>query len=249
MVASSRLAQISEFSLVIGFLGMQLGHISGGLNSAIIFAFVITALITPTLYRQADAIHEKLGGVLERIGFREPTSTSVMEEESYSLALLGFHRVASSLLHELGRKFPGMLSNVLVVDFNVNLHPRIAALGAMVKYGDLSNSETLQHTGIDKARVIACTIPDDVLKGTTNRQIVAAARRVNPQAVIIANAIELQESQRLYEAGADFVFLQRIETARTVEQVIERALAGEIREYRAEVESREGEWHTRNEVL
>jgi Kef-type K+ transport system membrane component KefB len=249
MVASSRLAQISEFSLVIGFLGMQLGHISVDLNSAIIFAFVITALITPTLYRQADAIHEKLGALLERIGFREPSSTGVMEEESYSLALLGFHRVASSLLHELGRKFPGMLPNVLVVDFNVNLHPRIAALGAMVKYGDLSNSETLQHAGIDRARVIACTIPDDVLKGTTNRQIVAAARRVNPQAVIIANAIELQESRRLYEAGADYVFLQRIETARTVEQVIERALAGEIREYRAEVESREGEWHSRNEVL
>ena len=249
MVASIRLAQISEFSLVIGFLGMQLGHISGGLNSAIIFAFVITALLTPTLYRQADAIHEKLGKLLGRIGFREPENMAAVEEESYSLALLGFHRVASSLLYEMSRKFPGMLPNVLIVDFNVNLHARIAALGAVVKYGDLSNSETLLHAGIDKARVIACTIPDDVLKGTTNRQIVIAARRVNPQAVIIANAIELQESKRLYEAGADYVFLQRIETARTVEQVIEKALAGEIRAYRSEIESREGEWHNRNEVL
>ena len=70
MVTSTRLAQISEFSLVISFIGMQFGHITHALNSAIIFAFVITALLTPTLYRQADRIHEKLAPLLERIGFR-----------------------------------------------------------------------------------------------------------------------------------------------------------------------------------
>ena len=249
MVVSSRLAQISEFSLVIGFLGMQLGHISGGLNSAIIFAFVITALLTPTLFRQADAIHEWLGPFLDRIGMKAPPGTVVDEAETCSIALLGFHRVASSLLHDLGRKDPGTLPQVLVVDFNVNLHPRIAALGAVVKYGDLSNSETLQHAGVDKARVIVCTIPDDVLKGTTNRQIVEAARRINPEAVIIANATELDESRKLYQAGADFVFLQHIEAAKAVRLAIEKALAGEIRAYRSAVETVEGKWHTRQEVL
>ena len=249
MVVSSRLAQISEFSLVIGFLGMQLGHISGGLNSAIIFAFVITALLTPTLFRQADKIHEWLGPFLDRIGLTAPPDTVVEEAKTCTIALLGFHRVASSLLHELGRKDPGILSGVLVVDFNVNLHPRIAALGVMVKYGDLSNSETLQHTGVDKAKVIICTIPDDVLKGTTNRQIVEAARRLNPEAIIIASATELEESGRLYQAGADFVFLQHIEAARAVSQAIEKALAGEIRAHRAAVETQEGKWHIRKEVL
>jgi Kef-type K+ transport system membrane component KefB/Trk K+ transport system NAD-binding subunit len=249
MVASTRLAQISEFSLVISFMGMQLGHISHGLNSAIIFAFVITALLTPMLYRQADRIHEKLGPLLERIGFRAPASKEAGEEESYQLALLGFHRIASSLLHELGAKHPGLLAETLVVDFNVTIHSRIAAFGPAVKYGDLRNPETLRHAGVDKARVIVCTIPDDVLKGTTNLHIVALARSVNPGAVIIANAIELEDSRRLYEAGADYVFLQRIETARAVEQAIEKALAGEISSYRAQVEAIEGEWHTRQEVL
>jgi hypothetical protein len=90
---------------------------------------------------------------------------------------------------------------------------------------------------------------DDVLKGTTNLQIVALARRVNPGAVIIANAIELKDSRGLYEAGADYVFLPRIETAKAVEQAIEKALAGEIRAYREQVEAGEGEWHARQEVL
>ena len=249
MVASTRLAQISEFSLVIGFIGVQLGHITEGLNSAIIFAFVITALLTPTLYRQADRIHELLAGLLERIGFRAPESRVAAQGESYKLALLGFHRVASSLLHELGRSYPGLLAETLVVDFNVNIHARIASLGPVVKYGDLRNPETLLHAGVDKAGLIVCTIPDDVLKGTSNLQIVTLVRRINPDAVIIANAIELKDSRRLYEAGADYVILQRIETAKAVERAIEKALAGEIRAYRSQVEAGEGEWHARQEVL
>jgi Kef-type K+ transport system membrane component KefB len=249
MVTSTRLAQISEFSLVIGFLGVQLGHITSNLNSSFIFAFVITALLTPFLFRQADTIHDKLGSLLERIGIKAPVEREAGDEESYHVAILGFHRVASSLLHDLGRKHPGMMSRVLVVDFNVNLHPAIAARGAVVKYGDLSNTDTLHHAGVDKARVIVCTIPDDVLKGTTNRQIVKAARHVNPDAIIIANAIELPESKRLYEAGANFVYLQRIEAARALGVAIEKALAGEIDAYRRALEALEGEWHARSEVL
>ena len=249
MVTSVRLAQISEFSLVIGFIGVQLGQISGNLNSAIIFSFIITAMLTPLLFHQADAIHDRLSGVLARFGFREPPSIEANEDESYSLALLGFHRVASSLLHDLGKDHPELLEKTLVVDFNVNLHPKIAALGVTVKYGDLCSAETLHHAGVDKARVIACTIPDDVLKGTTNLKLVEAARHINPGAVIIANAIKLSDSRALYEAGADYVFLQRIETARAVEQAIEQALSGDIGEHRRAVEAQHGEWHAREEIM
>ena len=88
-----------------------------------------------------------------------------------------------------------------------------------------------------------------MLKGTTNLQLVEVARSLNPDAVIIANAIELKDSKKLYAAGADYVFLPRVETARAVERAIERALAGEIGVYRTQVEAVEGEWHTRREVL
>jgi Kef-type K+ transport system membrane component KefB len=249
MVTSVRLGQISEFSLVIGFVGVQLGHISNDLNSTIIFAFVITALLTPVLFRKADAIHGSLTGLLARLGFRDPPSAEAGADESYSLALLGFHRIASSLLFELNKSNPELLSRTLVVDFNVNLHPKIAALGPTVKYGDLCNAETLHHSGVDKAKVIVCTIPDDVLKGTTNLKIVHAARHVNPDAIIIANAIELSDSRALYEAGADYVFLQRVETAQAVERVIEKAISGEIEAHRLAVEAQHGKWHTRDEVM
>lgn len=249
MVTSIRLGQISEFSLVICFIGMQLGHISGALTSAVIFAFVITALFTPLLFDKADAIHDSLSTLLGKLGFREPLQKQAGENESYSLALLGFHRTASSLLHDIGRDHPEMLASTLVVDFNVNLHPKIATLGVTVKYGDLCNAETLHHSGVDRARVVVCTIPDDVLKGTSNRKLVKGVRHINPEAVIIANAIELSESQALYEAGADYVFLQRVETARAVGDAVEKALSGDIKEYRLSIEALYGEWHKREEIM
>jgi voltage-gated potassium channel Kch len=153
------------------------------------------------------------------------------------------------LLHELGRNHPELLPKTLLVDFNVNLHARIAALGVDVKYGDLCNAETLHHSGVDKASVVVCTIPDDVLKGTSNRKLVVDVRHLNPDAVIIANAIELSESRALYEAGADYVFLQRVETARAVEIAVEKALSGEIAEHRSSIEALYGEWHQRDEVM
>jgi len=249
MVVAVRLGQVSEFSLVIGFIGVSLGHISAGLNSAIIFAFVITALVTPLLFRHAHSIHERAGHLLGRIGFREPAGSESGGEEACRLALLGFHRVASSLLHELGRHQPELLASTLVVDFNVRLHSRIAALGPTVRYGDLRNPETLLHSGVDKARVIVCTLPDDMLKGTTNRKIVEAARQINPAAVIIANALELEDTAELYAAGADYVFLPRIETAVAVEQAVARALAGDIGSYREAQTERYGVPGARAEVM
>ena len=56
-VTAIRLAQISEFSLVIAFLGLQFGHITAELSSAIVFAFILTALGTTPLYHAAYGIY------------------------------------------------------------------------------------------------------------------------------------------------------------------------------------------------
>ncbi len=71
-VTAVRLAQISEFGLVIVFLGLQYGHVTKELSSAIVLAFVLTALLTVPLYHGAYRVHEAMRGFLTMIGFREP---------------------------------------------------------------------------------------------------------------------------------------------------------------------------------
>ena len=245
IVSSTRLGQISEFSLIIAYTGVGLGHIDAQFNSATIFAFVITALITPLLFRNSDRIYDYLAPVLGRLFFPERQVDTDTAPENYSLAILGFHRVASSLLLELKRHRPGILEHALVVDFNLHLHKAIAREGPTVHYGDLSNLEALQHAGVGRARVVLISVQDDVLKGTSNRQLVQEVRSLNPGAVIIANAIELAESERLYEAGADYVYMSRVDSAQQLLGPLTAAFEGYLKDFRRIRETRDSKWHQR----
>ena len=248
-VTAVHIAQISEFSLVIAFLGADLGHITPDLKSAIIFGFVLTALATTPLYHAAYRIHAALAPTLRRIGFKDPPEAAEVAEEEWRLALLGFHRVASSLLHDIARDDPPLVAKTLVVDFSVTLHERIRQAGAHVEYGDLSNPDTLHHAGVGNARVVVSTVPDDLMRGTDNRRLVAAVRKINPKAIIIANAVTLAEVEAIYAAGADYVFLSRVDTAQALGEAIGQALNGSLSEYRAAREDEHGKLAARREVL
>jgi Kef-type K+ transport system membrane component KefB len=248
-VTSVRLAQISEFGLVIAFLGVQYGHLSPDLTSAVIFAFVITALATPLLYGKAYEVHGWIRPVLEKLGFKSPPELKAEEKSQYRLALLGFHRDASSLLYNLEQRDLALVNETLVIDFNVALHRDISGRGAKVKYGDLANPETLHHLGLSHAKVIVCTIPDDLLRGIDNRSLVHVVREISPHAVIIANAINFDEVQAVYEAGADYVYMSRLESAHCLERAVGEALQDRIEVFRNERNERHHNPADRKEVL
>ena len=94
-----------------------------------------------------------------------------------------------------------------------------------------------------------CSIQDDMLKGTTNLKIVKALHHINPEAVIIANSLSLEESLQLYEVGAHYVYLARIEAATAITKAVEQALDNKIHEHRANQEASQGKWHERDEVF
>lgn len=251
VVASIRLVPISEFSLVIAYLAVGFGHVSAETVGAIIFAFVLTALIYPLLFDKSDALYLRLAPFLTRIGMKPPQNAQKEEtaEHEVEIVLLGFHRVASSLFHEIEHADPERLKKLLVVDFNVALHPEIERRGATAHYGDISNLETLRHAGVDKAETIVCTIPDDILKGTSNLALTKSLRTMNPNAVIITNAVRTDEVPALYEAGADYVFLPRLDSAKHLLPVLDAAAAGSMKAFLDNQNFHEGKVEQRNEVL
>ena len=136
-----------------------------------------------------------------------------------------------------------------MVDFNVALHDEIAATGAHVHYGDLANPETLHHVGLNESRVIVCTIPDDLLRGIDNKGLVHVVREMAPNAVIIANAIATHEIMAVYEAGADYVYLNRFEAAWTLQRAINAGLEQKIDTFRDKRQSRNHYKPDRTEIL
>jgi hypothetical protein len=187
--------------------------------------------------------------ILEKVGFKAPPEHKLEEGRAYRLALLGFHRDASSLLYNLSQNDPELLDQTLVVDFNVALHQAIADTGATVKYGDLANPDTLHHLGLAETQVIVSTIPDDLLRGIDNARLVHLVREMAPNAVIIANAIAIDEIHKVYEAGADYVYLNRFEAAWTLQQAIQAGLDNSIDAFRTERRSRNHYKPDRKEIL
>lgn len=245
---ATKLAQVSEFALVIAYLGLSLGHIDAVLVSEIIFAFVLTAILTPMLFNIADPLYAKLATPLDWLRIRDDRSVRESEaQQAPRLVFLGFHRLASSLLEDLRREHPDLITDTLVIDFNVGIHDRIRARGPRVIYGDISNPATLE--GIAEAHVIICTISDDILKGISNLQLTKQLRKIAPNAKILVNAVRLQDIPRIYDAGANYVFSWRTETAMGVVPAIHAALNDDLGAFIDERRDSCGDPAERDEVL
>jgi voltage-gated potassium channel Kch len=247
---SAKLAQVSEFCLVICYLGTRLGHISGAQVSVVIFAFVITALATPVLFAASDRLYLRLRGVMDRLGMRSRGARTEAEAgEAPRLVLLGFHRVASALLAELERVHPDLVPRTLVVDINAATHAEIRRRGAQVVYGDLSSTDVLRHAGVDAAEVIVSSVPDEILKGTSNEQLVRQLRQLAPNAMIFANATKVSQVASLRAAGADHVFRAPTEIALGVLPAVYAALNANLPSYQESLEEEHGALERRAEVI
>jgi Kef-type K+ transport system membrane component KefB len=247
---STKLAQVSEFCLVIVYLGSQLGHVSGTLVSVVIFAFVITALVTPVLFATSDRLYQRLRPLLEVVGIRSRGLRPEAESaEAPRLVLLGFHRIGSALFAELERLHADLLPQTLVVDTNTAAHLEIQRRGAQVLYGDIASVEVLRHAGVDAAEVIVSTIPDELLQGTSNAQLVRQLRQLAPKAMIIANCTRASEVTALREAGADHVFRPPTEIALGLLPAIYAALNASLPSYLEALEEEHGPLDARREVI
>jgi len=247
---SAKLAQVSEFCLVIVYLGARLGHVSGAHVSVVIFAFVITALATPVLFAVSDQLYASLRGVLHLVGIRSRGARAEAEADvPPRLVILGFHRVASALLADLGRLHADLLPHTLVVDTNSTIHAEIRRRGADVLYGDVASMEVLRHAGVDAAEVIVSTVPDELLKGTTNEQIVRQLRALAPNAIIIANCTKVTGVPPLRAAGADHVFRASTEVALGILPAIYAALNATLPSFQEAQAAEHGELEGRAEVI
>jgi Kef-type K+ transport system membrane component KefB len=247
---STKLAQVSEFCLVIAYLGARLGHIDGEIVSVVIFAFVITALATPVLFAASDRLYQRLRVILDAVGIRSRGKQAEEERsEAPRLVLLGFHRVGSALLADIGRLHPDLLPRTLVVDTNQAIHGEIVKRGAEVLYGDVASMEVLRHAGVDAAEVIVSTVPDELLKGTSNEQLVRQLRRLAPKAAIIANCTKVSGVAALRAAGADHVFRAPTEVALGILPAVYAALNANLPSYLEALTEEHGALETRAEVI
>jgi Kef-type K+ transport system membrane component KefB len=235
LIPSINLAQMSEFSLVIASLGLALNHISAELVGTLTFVFAITSVLSTYLIAYNHEIQRRLAHFLVKIGFSSggdgDHETAEAEQEN-AIVFLGCFREASSILHELEMQFVDgdgarVVDRTLVIDFNPLVLQELRRRGIRCLYGDIAHMDTLHHAHIQDARVVACTISDAILRGTTNLRLLRQARRLCPQAQVIAAADTISAALELYEQGADFVYIARLQSSIQAAELIRLAAGDE----------------------
>jgi Trk K+ transport system NAD-binding subunit len=129
------------------------------------------------------------------------------EKHAHPIVMLGFHRGGQALVDQLAVSRPDILRQIMVVDFTLEVLQRLKAMNIACVFGDITSVDTLEHAHIDDAKVILSTIPDLLLKGTTNSHLVRTCRALAPHATIVATADTNAQIAELKRAGANEVIL------------------------------------------
>src|SRR6476620_5430113 len=221
---------MSEFAMVIAAIGFGYQHIDQKTVSLLIFVFAFTSVASTYLIGYSHALQERLAGWLRRIGIGDldegrPPVAPVRTLAGKDVILLGFFTEASALVHEYEMAKHPLLARLLVIDFNPDVHAELVRRGIACKYGDVASMQTLHHAEVHDAKLVVSTIPDTILKGTSNLRLLQQARRLCPHACVVVTANRAASALELYDAGADFVFVSRLHSAAQMASILEQGLA------------------------
>ncbi len=190
------LAQIGEFSIVIGTEAARLGVLPPDQHQLFLAIAVPTLVFTPFVMSAGCRYARR--STSQAIVPRFPQLADHMVIVGYGI---NGRNVARALrLLEVPH---------VVVDLNPYSVDEVQAAGGHGLLGDASHAEVLRAVGMDRARGLVAALAD----AASTRGVVASARALNPGAQIIARTRYLREVEPLAELGADQIIPEEFETS------------------------------------
>lgn len=195
------LSQISEFSLVIMFLGNKLGQVSSEVVSIMTFVGVITFVLSTYLITYANYIYKYL---FPYMGIFERDKTKIDDlSENFSdhIVLIGANRMGEGILDALMKKD----EKIIVVDFDPDIVEKLKGKNIKTYFGDISDPEIQDLAALEKANIIISTVsdPEDTLQLLKRLKSVKGPK-------IIAAAYDKEDAKDFYKMGADYVIMPHI---------------------------------------
>jgi CPA2 family monovalent cation:H+ antiporter-2 len=215
------LAQIGEFSFILGDVARRLGLLDDAGWNALVAASIISIALNPTLYRQA----RKLATGAPRRGPRLPTERAPIERDR--CILVGYGPVGQ-IVHRL---LAARGTRVTVIDLNLDTVRRLKAQGIAALYGDVLRPGVLDEAGIATAGslILSADVEDAA-------EIIRQARQQNPELRVLARCAHLRDAPGLERAGASVVAAGEAEVGVAL---VEAVTAGDQLDTRAAAEQRE----------
>lgn len=213
--AGLTVAQISEFSLILGALGLRMGHLSQEILSLITLVGLITISGSTYLILYSEALYPKISKYLAWLELIKPKKKNKSSSpDNYDSVIFGYDRVG----HFFAQSLRSLDHSFLIVDFNPESASKLEAAQLDFRIGDAGDPEFLEELPILKPKIVISTVPDHA----TNMLLVHLLRARNKHAVIIPIAQTHLEATQLYEAGASYVMMPHHLGAQNMSKMIVR---------------------------
>ncbi len=203
VTVGASLAQIGEFSFILGGLGRSLGMMPADAYQAIVAAALLTIALNPLCLWLIDPVDRLLRSsprlnrwIADRAGSlaRVTQSQEIDDRLRDHVVLCGYGRTGSvigKMLRERGIPF-------VVVEQDRTTVSGLRKLGILSIHGDAANEFVLERTAIANARLLLVTVPDPL----ATHLIVDLARRLAPAVQVVARAQSPAERVDLAALGA-----------------------------------------------
>jgi monovalent cation:H+ antiporter-2, CPA2 family len=194
------LAQVGEFSFILGEYGFRLNLVPPELFNILISSTIITMILTPFLFKLAPRIAGKSGKIDQ-----SKSKEKLIEEVQNHVIIAGFGLNGRNLAHvlkETGIKYA-------IIEMNPDTVKKEKLKGENIIYGDIGNYEVLKTVLIHKAKVLVIAISDR----STSRRAVKVAKQLNPNINVIVRTRFVRETDELVKIGADMVIPEEFETS------------------------------------
>ncbi|MBL4851844.1 MAG: cation:proton antiporter [Gammaproteobacteria bacterium] len=208
-LAGLTVAQISEFSLILGALGLSLGHIDTDTMGLITLVGLITISASTYMILYSHPLYERFApwlGVFERQrAYREEAQDRNTQESGYDIVLFGLGRFGSAIARELQQRG----HRVLGVDFDPELLHRQEAHDYTVRFGDAEDPEFLATLPLAQVNWVLSSVREKSI----NLALLHGLHNFAYQGRVAVTAHGARDARQLQEAGADRVLIPYADAA------------------------------------
>jgi CPA2 family monovalent cation:H+ antiporter-2 len=217
LLAGFGVAQVGEFSFVLGQQGAALGLLTAGELRVFFAVSVISMLIAPLALRFGPGVAAGAARLRGLDRFDSATAGAMGEpavQPAPQVVILGYGvggELLAEVLVDAGVPFAAL-------DLNAQRVRQAKRQGTPLHYGDATSPEILARAGVDKAAQVVVMLNDP----RATLRAVRVAREVGPESVIIARARYVGETEALLSAGASEVVAQELEASFTIIERVTR---------------------------
>jgi CPA2 family monovalent cation:H+ antiporter-2 len=198
VVVAAGLSQIGEFSFIVGQASVSLGLMTQEQYGLILAGALISIILNPFMFRLIAPVEtalQRFPALWKRLNRAEALPELIDDQGLHDhVVVVGYGRVGEHIVNVLEQlKVP-----YLVVERDAVNAAEYQKRGIPTLFGDAANSEILTHVGLDKARALVVTVPEEA----SAELIVVGARDLAPDLPIIARAATVEGVPRLNQHGA-----------------------------------------------